>query len=241
MRRLKSRSSVMIRFLCTGFLLAGLSSLGLTPTGCTSQDNAAQPVSSVSPTSPQDSGGGASQEGARDPGAGTGADSAVALKIPAPGPADEDPVFAANAFPPVLPDTERHQRAWLRDDCLNCHETGVEAAPIVVHADLPSILLGAKCRTCHVLIPGTPVPPKAPPTPEEEQFAVNAFPPMIPASGSHSQAWVRDDCMLCHEDGTHGAPILKHEGLPRLLLQAKCRTCHVQVRAVEASEPADLR
>jgi len=144
--------------------------------------------------------------------------------------------FASYAFPPVMPDTERHQRAWFRDDCLRCHETGVESAPQVKHAGMSPILLLAKCRSCHVLIPGTPVPPPEP-APEERLFAANAFPPMIPASGSHLTAWNKDDCLSCHEDGTHDAPVLKHEGLPRILLGAKCRTCHVQVRAVEASIP----
>ena len=154
---------------------------------------------------------------------------------------ERTPRFIPNAFPPVLPDTDRHQRAWLRDDCMRCHETGVELAPMVKHAGMPDILLTAKCRSCHVLIPGTPVPPPKPVDPSVRKFADFAFPPMIPASGSHRDTWMRDDCLLCHEDGTKGAPIIKHEGMPRILLEAKCRSCHVQVRSVEASEKVRLR
>jgi hypothetical protein len=152
-----------------------------------------------------------------------------------------DDEFMDNAFPPILPDTERHQQAWLRNDCMRCHETGVEEAPVLEHKDLPPILLTAKCRSCHVLIPGTPVPPKPKVDPAEDDFAGFAFPPMIPASGSHLETWTRDDCMLCHEDGTKDAPIVVHKDLPRLYLEVKCRSCHVQVRAVEASEKEPIR
>ena len=140
--------------------------------------------------------------------------------------------FLPNAFPPVIPDTDWHQDAWLRDDCLRCHETGVGEAPQIVHEGMAPILLKAKCRSCHVFIEGTPAPPQ-----EEKasQFDANAFPPMIPASGSHRTAWVKDDCLLCHESGNSGAPVVVHEGMPGLLLQAKCRSCHVQIRSDEAS------
>ena len=40
---------------------------------------------------------------------------------------------------------------------------------------------------------------------------------------------------MCHESGVKGAPLIRHEGLPRLYLQAKCRTCHVQVRSGETN------
>jgi len=141
--------------------------------------------------------------------------------------------FLPNAFPPVIPDTDWHQEAWLRDDCTRCHETGVGDAPQIVHEGMAPILMQAKCRSCHVFIEGTPAPP-----PEEKtsQFNANAFPPMIPASGSHRTAWVKDDCLLCHEEGNSGAPIVVHEGMPDVLLQAKCRSCHVQIRSDEASK-----
>jgi len=42
-----------------------------------------------------------------------------------------------------------------------------------------------------------------------------------------------NSCLLCHETGIKGAPIIQHEGLPGILLTAKCRSCHVQVRAGE--------
>jgi hypothetical protein len=136
--------------------------------------------------------------------------------------------FAVNAFPPTVSDTEYHKDAWYKDDCLRCHETGVEDATIVKHENMPPILLTAKCRSCHVLIPGKkPVIPE----PEKSLFAVNAFPPMIPASASHREAWLDDNCLLCHETGNRGAPIVKHEGMPPILLKAKCRSCHVQVRS----------
>ncbi len=143
--------------------------------------------------------------------------------------------FEDDAFPPTMPDIAEHGSAWLKDDCLRCHETGVGKAPEIVHKDLPEILLAAKCRTCHVFIPGSKPRERAKKSDEPGEFEENAFPPMIPASGSHKQAWTRDDCLMCHEDGTKGAPKLVHDGLPRRLQTAKCRTCHVQVRSVEAS------
>jgi len=147
-------------------------------------------------------------------------------------------IFADNAFPPTIPDTEWHQNAWLELDCLRCHETGVGEAAIVVHADMPAILLTAKCRSCHVLIPGSAPKEKPPTTREEAQpFLANAFPPMMPNSESHGAAWTKDDCLLCHETGIRRAPVVKHEDLPAILLEAKCRSCHVQVRAVEPGRP----
>jgi len=140
--------------------------------------------------------------------------------------------FLSNAFPPVIPDTDWHQEAWFRDDCLRCHETGVGQSPQIVHEGMAQILLKAKCRSCHVFIEGTPAPPVEE---HDSQFNANAFPPMIPASGSHRTAWIKDDCLLCHEDGNSGAPVIVHEGMPDVLLQAKCRSCHVQIRSDEAS------
>ncbi|MAE28532.1 MAG: hypothetical protein QF724_09310 [Planctomycetota bacterium] len=63
--------------------------------------------------------------------------------------------FAAFAFPPTLPDDDSHRDSWTRTDCLNCHETGIQDAPVVTHEGMPSVLLTAKCRSCHVLIPGS--------------------------------------------------------------------------------------
>ena len=149
-----------------------------------------------------------------------------------------DEGFASNAFPPTLPDTEWHRKGWMKNDCLRCHETGVEGAPRVVHRGMPETFLRAECRSCHVLIPGSKPREKAPPGPTEgDLFAANAFPPMIPNSNSHLQTWRRDDCLLCHDSGIKGAPVVEHAGLPRTLLKVKCRSCHVQVRADEASEP----
>ena len=142
---------------------------------------------------------------------------------------EEEEPFADFAFPPTVSDVEYHQNAWYRDDCLRCHETGVEDATVVSHKDMPEILLTAKCRSCHVLIPGMkPVKPKK--SEEDALFEDYAFPPMIPASDSHKEAWHDDNCLLCHEDGVRGAPIVRHKDMPAVLLKSKCRSCHVQVR-----------
>lgn len=141
--------------------------------------------------------------------------------------------IAGHEFPPTIPDTPSHQNSWELPSCLRCHETGVQGAAVVKHKGMPKILLSAKCRTCHVFIPGSKPRPK-PAT--DSLFEENAFPPMIPASSSHKQAWWKDDCLLCHEDGLRGAPKVVHNGMPRLLLRAKCRTCHVQVRTVSAEQ-----
>ena len=135
-----------------------------------------------------------------------------------------------NAFPPTLSDVKYHRSGWFKNDCLRCHETGVGDAPIVKHANMSPILLDAKCRSCHVRIPGSK---PAIPLKKEGEFPSDAFPPMTPASSLHVKAWTIKDCLLCHEDGTKDAPILVHKGLPKRLKTAKCRTCHVQVRAVD--------
>ena len=147
-----------------------------------------------------------------------------------PAPKNEFDDRLDNAFPPTLSDTKYHRDAWVKNDCLRCHETGVGAAPTVVHTNMSPLLLQAKCRSCHVKIPGAKprLVKKAP-----GEFEDDAFPPMMPASTSHKKAWTTTECLLCHEDGTKGAPIVTHRGMPRRLLTAKCRTCHVQVRAIE--------
>lgn len=195
------------------------------PTGPTDPLEPARPVEPAGSTEP------VQQQRPAAPAAPAPAKPAQAQK----GAAEEEPYdIQEHAFPPTLSDTEWHENAWLQDDCLRCHETGVGDAPVVRHRKMPSILLTAKCRTCHVQIPGSePIEP-APRTEEEQQFSANAFPPMIPASASHTMAWIKDDCLLCHETGTKGAPVTVHQGLPEIYKQAKCRSCHVQVRAVEA-------
>ncbi|HGY91206.1 MAG TPA: hypothetical protein ENK43_08555 [Planctomycetes bacterium] len=152
---------------------------------------------------------------------------------PAAKPTPQDEEFALNAFPPTLSDTKQHRKAWRRNDCLRCHETGVGAAPEVRHKGMPDLLKVAKCRSCHVFEPGKkPTERKRPPI--DAGFAEFAFPPMIPASAEHRKAWRKDDCLLCHEDGLMGAPKVRHKGLPPLTLKAKCRTCHVQVRVLDS-------
>jgi len=143
--------------------------------------------------------------------------------------ADEDDDFADFAFPPTVSDVEYHKDAWYKDDCLRCHETGVGDATAVEHEGMAPILLTAKCRSCHLLIPGQkPIEPR--PADDDALFALYAFPPMIPASDSHKEAWLDDNCLLCHETGVRDAPIVRHKDLPPVLLKAKCRSCHVQVR-----------
>ncbi len=79
-----------------------------------------------------------------------------------------------------------------------------------------------------------PAPQPAPPTPTPMPepavvFAKNAFPPPIPDKPWHHQAWLITDCMGCHGKELGEAPTVKHEGLPELLLQVNCRTCHVLI------------
>lgn len=147
--------------------------------------------------------------------------------------------FASNAFPPTLSDTDWHRDAWLVNDCLRCHETGVNKSPVIKHKGMPASLLTAKCRSCHVLIPGDDEDAIVIVQESEDEgfFEDYAFPPMLPNSTSHLNAWTIDDCMRCHEDGKiDNAPVVKHESahLPRTLLKVKCRTCHVQIRAIES-------
>lgn len=138
--------------------------------------------------------------------------------------------FAENAFPPTMPDTPHHADPWRIPDCLRCHETGVGDAPEVHHASgIPSGALSSKCRTCHVQIPGS-TPRVRPPNPDDA-FLAGVFPPMIPDSKSHADSWSNDSCIVCHAAGMREAPKLRHEGLSDVLLYAKCRTCHVQIRA----------
>ena len=156
---------------------------------------------------------------------------------------DPETGFAANAFPPTLSDTKHHRDAWLVNDCMRCHETGVMGGPVVKHRGMPAVLVDAKCRSCHVLIPGDGEDAIIIEQVDEEaaQFEDYAFPPMIPNSTAHLDAWTIDSCLRCHEDGTNDAPIVQHKSdhLPRRLLKVSCRTCHVQVRAIEADSPLE--
>ena len=63
--------------------------------------------------------------------------------------------FAPGAFPPTLSDTEYHRNAWSRADCLTCHAKGIQEAPTMDHTSVPALAKDAKCRTCHVFIPGS--------------------------------------------------------------------------------------
>ncbi len=69
--------------------------------------------------------------------------------------ADPSGDFPAGAFPPTMSDMDYHQDAWSRTDCLVCHETGVDGATVIKHVSVPPTAMEAKCRTCHVLVPGS--------------------------------------------------------------------------------------
>jgi hypothetical protein len=153
-------------------------------------------------------------------------DAASAVVIPQEDLMDHED-FLVNAFPPMLPGSEMHEGAWLRDDCILCHETGVAGAPLIRHRGLPELLRQAKCRSCHV----APDPDAGELTDllgnVVAQFEVDAFPPTLPSDESHSDPWMRQDCLLCHKWGVGLAPKVRHNGMSELLLQAKCRTCHL--------------
>ena len=142
--------------------------------------------------------------------------------------------FDDNAFPPTLPGDEDHSNAWLRTDCLMCHEDGTQDAPLVQHSGMSELLLSGNCRSCHVVVADEAEPD------DEFPFARNAFPPTLPTDDSHSGAWLRDDCTLCHENGIQGAPRIVHRDMSRLLLKARCRSCHLPRVASEELVP-DLK
>ncbi len=152
--------------------------------------------------------------------------------------------FDEHAFPPTLPVDEAHVSAWTPENCLLCHEEGTQGAPVVQHTGMSPVLLSASCRTCHV--PGAQVSSAGPATGPASglaseasvSFSGNAFPPVLPHDTSHEGAWERTDCLLCHQDGASDAPRVQHEGMSRLLLKARCRTCHLpSVASGEADYP----
>jgi len=152
---------------------------------------------------------------------------------------DPETGFAVAAFPPTIPDREWHQDAWLKNNCLDCHETGVGDAPMIRHKGLPRITWESKCRSCHVLIPGKTE--AAPIAKEDSPYEPWAFPPMLPNNANHAKAWGDRDCLMCHLDGLRGAPVVEHKtGVPRLALKSKCRSCHVQVRSQMTSPWRDI-
>ncbi|MAF66987.1 MAG: hypothetical protein CMJ84_15190 [Planctomycetes bacterium] len=148
---------------------------------------------------------------------------AASCLVEAPAPFFTD--FARNAFPPTLPVDETHADAWYGDDCLLCHADGDQGAPRVRHSGMARLLLQARCRTCHV--------PGGEGDPVDEvcgvAFLRGAFPPQLPDDGDHHGAWLRDDCLLCHADGSSDAPVVRHEGMAPLLLAARCRSCHLPI------------
>ncbi|MDF1837747.1 MAG: hypothetical protein P1V35_07765 [Planctomycetota bacterium] len=138
--------------------------------------------------------------------------------------------FASNAFPPTMPENSSHANAWLKDDCLSCHGDGINGAPRLAHRGMPQLLKQARCRTCH--IPRNEALATAEGAGLEQLlFARNAFPPTLPNDKNHVGAWLRDDCLRCHQGGIGGAPRVLHQGMPDLLLEARCRSCHVSSAA----------
>ena len=79
---------------------------------------------------------------------------ALALIVACGGGGSDDDAYAEGAFPPTLSDTPYHEPAWNQDDCLLCHEKGVNDAPVVKHEFMPEHIKQAKCRTCHVFVVG---------------------------------------------------------------------------------------
>ena len=82
---------------------------------------------------------------------------ALASTVPVVGEAqmiiDPETGFATQAFPPTMPRKQWHQDAWTPEECLECHETGEDDAPIVKHDGMSPLLLKGSCRTCHVMAP----------------------------------------------------------------------------------------
>ncbi len=68
----------------------------------------------------------------------------------------------------------------------------------------------------------------------ESDFAPGAFPPTLSDTEDHRNSWTRADCLTCHETGENESPVMKHDSLPELAKEAKCRTCHV---FIEGSQP----
>ena len=135
--------------------------------------------------------------------------------------------FALNAFPPMLPGSDHHAGAWTRTDCMLCHEEGVLGAPIVRHRGMTRLLLQSNCRTCHVAADPDAGPLTNLAGEEVQVFLANAFPPTLPVDESHAAAWLRTDCLQCHQWGSAQAPKVRHHGMSKLLLKANCRSCHV--------------
>jgi cytochrome c5 len=134
--------------------------------------------------------------------------------------------FARGAFPPTMPEDSSHQDAWMRTDCLLCHGDGINNAPRVAHRGMSHRLLEARCRSCH--LPGNQAMEEAEGVGLDQLlFARNAFPPTLPNNPDHTGAWLRDDCLKCHQNGIAGAPKVIHEGMSSVLLEALCRSCHV--------------
>jgi len=132
-----------------------------------------------------------------------------------------------------MPDTELHANAWVRKDCILCHTWGVLEAPYIRHEGLPKVLMTANCRTCHVLIKDVDMDEESGAT-----FTRNAFPPTLPNDKDHANPWLQKDCLDCHESGKDGAQVVRHDGMSKVLLTARCRTCHVLIRTGDtAGEP----
>ncbi|KAA3615206.1 MAG: hypothetical protein DWQ01_00340 [Planctomycetota bacterium] len=71
---------------------------------------------------------------------------------------------------------------------------------------------------------------------EAGDFASNAFPPTLSDTDYHQNAWSdsAETCMVCHKTGINDAPKVVHEDMAAVLLDAKCRSCHV---LIEGQQP----
>ena len=80
----------------------------------------------------------------------------AALSLPGCGPSESARCkgILRRCLPPVLSDMDYHKNSWNRTDCMTCHEAGVQEAPKLRHVSVPDLAKDAKCRTCHVLVPG---------------------------------------------------------------------------------------
>ncbi|MDY0002909.1 MAG: hypothetical protein RBU30_16540, partial [Polyangia bacterium] len=129
--------------------------------------------------------------------------------------------------------TQHTVRQVRNSTCLRCHsksdwkKRGAAYSPRTdVH-----IAKGMRCLDCHTA--GSRASDPRIRGKEAHQFG----------KGDDPGGFARNDldntvrsCESCHSDGTHGAPIAKHAGLPPLHLhRIACQTCHIPWRYVRAA------
>jgi mono/diheme cytochrome c family protein len=119
--------------------------------------------------------------------------------------------------PSVAPPSISHDLVG-REDCLMCHKMGIAFAPRIPenHTGLPVEV----CQTCHQA-----AAPAAPPPEETREAGVMPSQVPHPIEG-------REDCRLCHETGTGGAPQFPPDHVDRA--NEVCSVCHAA-----ASQPTE--